>query len=79
VRRRAGGTADWRDGLDHIGIQHTPLEGVLSAHRKSHDQLDAIYAQMLGDETMLARNVIVQANAGKGRAFERRGRIAGRR
>ena len=79
MRRRLRRAADRRDGAHHVGKEHPPLERLLRAHRESGDELDALNAQVLGQQTMLRDDVVVDRDVRKGRAIDRRRRVAGRR
>src|SRR5262249_22589272 len=79
VPRRPGGTAEWRDPLDHVGVERAPLVRLLRAHRPSHNELQSLDPELLRHEPMLEPHVVVERHTRESRPIIRWSRIAWRR
>ena len=68
-------TAGWRRPCPEIG---PPLIGLAPGHGPAQHQGDALHAERLGQQPMLACDIVVGGDHGETRAVERRRRVARR-
>lgn len=78
---RAGlrGTAERKDALDHLGIAGAPLVGQSGTHLPTKNQFQRLDTEVLGDQAVLAEDIVVHRDVWESRLVARCGRIAGRR
>ena len=78
MRRGARRGAEWQDGADHVRKLRSPLIRLAPGHGPPRHQRNPLHAERLGEQPVLARNVVVEGDGGEPRAVEGRCGVARR-